>query len=410
MFLNRFLPSRLLVLFVALLTSLYAPVAQSDDQVSDDRVPGSLSRQIQVNTSTEGSQLEPDVTHLSNGGWVVAWQDLVDFGVDRKNLVRARVFDRNSRPVGEDFQVNTLNGGSSSDAAVASTEDGFIVVWATAQGFPDSFVALQRYDNDGLAIGGEVQVSTTYGSYKAQPSIAIAPDGSFTVAWINLGVGIYAQRFTSDVVPVGSELELDTVGFPAQIQNPVIAAGEDGNVLVIWGHTARGLYGRLINESGQASDLIFYDIYPHWLQEPTGLQPRPGGGFIATWFALRNPDVAILNDFYSIDSNGLPSGSPGELGQSDWVFKDIDLGADGVAAVGRFQNNLFLRSFDADLLPVGERVMLHAPTFDAQRDPALSIGPNGDIVTVWQSEGSLGDDVDGPSIQMLRFRPTNAKR
>ncbi len=61
-----------------------------------------------VNTSTLGHQDSSTITRLSNGGFVVAWQDLSGQGGDAsRSAVKAQVYDAGGTRVGSEFLVNT---------------------------------------------------------------------------------------------------------------------------------------------------------------------------------------------------------------------------------------------------------------------------------------------------------------
>src|SRR5262249_40700943 len=61
--------------------------------------------QIQVNTKGEEYQQAPKITQLTNGYIVVTWEDVEDGDGDH-GQIKARIFDTQGHPVGDEFTVN----------------------------------------------------------------------------------------------------------------------------------------------------------------------------------------------------------------------------------------------------------------------------------------------------------------
>ncbi len=57
-----------------------------------------------VNTQTAGSQASPVVTGLSNGGFVVSWQDQNSTNGD----IKAQIYSASGTPVGTEFLINSV--------------------------------------------------------------------------------------------------------------------------------------------------------------------------------------------------------------------------------------------------------------------------------------------------------------
>ena len=108
--------------------------------------------------------------------------------------------------------VNTTTAGEQwlywwSVRTLALQADGsYIIVWIDNNGLDGNTEGIfgQRFNASGAKVGGEFQVNTTFSGQQFSPTIAVAPDGSFIVAWEGPGSGIdvFAQRFTKDGVKV----------------------------------------------------------------------------------------------------------------------------------------------------------------------------------------------------------------
>ncbi|QQS12954.1 MAG: calcium-binding protein [Rhodospirillales bacterium] len=90
-----------------------------------------------VNTSTAGAQNRADVTALADGGFVVSWSDQSLFDTNNTDTL-ARRFDAAGNPVGVEFRVNTFTDNAQSNADSALLSDGrFIVAWQDGSGVSD---------------------------------------------------------------------------------------------------------------------------------------------------------------------------------------------------------------------------------------------------------------------------------
>ncbi len=95
--------------------------------------------------------------------------------------VRARRFDANGNPVGDDFRVNTTTANAQAQPAVAHGLNGLsAIAWAgdstMPQGVDDLDVFLQVYDPSGNPIGGEVKVNTFDANTQDRPAVRFLPE------------------------------------------------------------------------------------------------------------------------------------------------------------------------------------------------------------------------------------------
>lgn len=59
--------------------------------------------------------------------------------------------------------------------------------------------------------------------------------------------------------------------------------------------------------------------------------------------------------------------------------------------------------FDAQRRPIGDEIQVNTYTTSQQQWPAVAVGPGGDFMVVWTSNGSAGNDDAGLSVQGQRF-------
>lgn len=186
------------------------------------------------------SNLQPSVTGLLGGGFVMAWNapDGDDTGI-----VAQRYFPGGAKN-GSEIRVNSWAADRQSDPQVAAlATGGFVVVWSSDdQDSSDGGVFGQQFTSNGAPIGGEFRVnSTTFGS-QGDPAVAATPDGGFVVSWLSApinGIGdLFLQRYAAD----GTKLDGETLVDAANFQNdaPSLNVLPDGSMVHTWTTTDSG--------------------------------------------------------------------------------------------------------------------------------------------------------------------------
>ena len=96
----------------------------------------SAGAEFLVNTVTSGAQNAPKVTYLSNGGFVVTWQDAsAASGGEAEYNIKAQLFDAAGAKVGSEFLVNTRTDGVQEEPDVGSLPSGgFVIAWRDYEG------------------------------------------------------------------------------------------------------------------------------------------------------------------------------------------------------------------------------------------------------------------------------------
>ena len=112
--------------------------------------------EFQVNTYTTYYQDNPSVTALNNGGFVVIW-DSYGQDSDGSNGVYAQMYNADGTTQGSEFQVNTYTTGSQGNPSItALTNGGFVVTWeSSAQDGDASGIYAQMYDADGIPLSAD---------------------------------------------------------------------------------------------------------------------------------------------------------------------------------------------------------------------------------------------------------------
>ena len=250
-----------------------------------------------VNTITNNDQNMPSVTSLSNGGFVITWQDASGAGNDASSLaVHAQIFASDGSKTGSEFLVNTTTFGMQSDPAVIELSNGHLVItWTdgsqTGDDTSGTAVRAQIFDASGGMVVAEFLINTTTNGYQSSPDITALAGGGFVATWLDVagegeGIDLSAQVFGANGQKVGQEFKVDAL---LSGQLPSICGLADGRFVVVWSEsTADGsssaILGQLFNPDGTKVDGEFLinttTIGGHI--EPS-VAALPDGRFVVSW-------------------------------------------------------------------------------------------------------------------------------
>jgi hypothetical protein len=152
------------------------------------------------------SRTNPSVAMDSSGYFVITWEEQVPNSVNPGSVTD--IFARRFQPVsytspasaqnvsgvnvpgvdslGNEFQVNTFTANANSEPTIGMAANGnFDIAW-TGQGQDLSYfngIIVQQYDVNGNRLGGEIHVDTEDTDIHYEPYVATAQDGTFIVTW-----------------------------------------------------------------------------------------------------------------------------------------------------------------------------------------------------------------------------------
>lgn len=202
------------------------------------------SDEILANTNMSSGQFAPAVAIKDSGSYVVAWQS--DTGGSSKAIFAQR-FNAADNPLGAEFRVNTYDTNDQTAPAIAMAPDGsFVIAWSSnSQDGSNRGVYAQRFDPSGAAAGAEFRVNTTTSGHQDRPTVAMDGSGNFVIAWTSDGqddggsFGVYAQRYLANGTPDGGEFLVNATA-PAHQQNPSAAMSLAGSLVVAWDGNGAG--------------------------------------------------------------------------------------------------------------------------------------------------------------------------
>ena len=189
-----------------------------------------------INTTTRNAQFDSDNASSSNGSSVVVWTDTFsstdhDIRAQRLNLFGAKV--------GPEIVVSLSSLDEGSPAVAMDSHGNFEVTWTQTQPGGDTNVVARRFDFNGNAVGGVVQVGA--GTFKeSDPDVAMDAQGNFVVSYTrntnNNNPDVFAKRYNSSdqllsVVDVATTSRAET--------HSSVAMTPDGRFDVAWEETFR---------------------------------------------------------------------------------------------------------------------------------------------------------------------------
>jgi hypothetical protein len=349
------------------------------------------SGEIAINATTAGSQQRPDVAMAPDGSCIVAWesegQDGSGLGVYAQRLSSIGV------PVGSEFRVNNATLGDQRLPALAVGANGsFVVVWLGPEpGGASTDVFARRFSSAGAALGDEFVVNTSLAGAQVEADVAVSGDGASAVVWQTpegpSDSGIAARRYDAGGMPLGDEFFVNTVATFDQVR-PRIAAASNLPYAVAWFSstpTAPDVLLRRVATSGAplaAEILVAKDgDRPEVALSPTGAALL---GWGVTERRVRRYDAASV-----------PLGAATAVGPTlADETRGVAFVADGGFVVLRRERPIVAARFDPSGVQIGAefRVDLARAFGGAQTiyDAAISGGPNGRFVVVWDSGGQDG--------------------
>ena len=159
------------------------------------------------------------------------------------------------------LSVQTLAGGSSQNAAVATTPDGNIVqVWERYQSYSSNYYARELYyavlDRFGHSVRAPTKLTnhstTTIYNYDSAPAVAVAPNGNIAIVWHhhlwntsnstgNYNVYYMILNSGGGVVVPATSLTGDSQwdsgnGTSSTYSDPNVAATTDNHFVMVWDH------------------------------------------------------------------------------------------------------------------------------------------------------------------------------
>ncbi len=279
-------------------------------------------------------------------GWVVVWARIARDGTPEG--IAGALLARDSDVPLASFEVADGSEALDIEPSVSSADDGsFVVAWMASEDGVDYVATARRFDADAEPLGAAFAVDAGGEGYRSGAQVAVAPDGSFTVAYTvvaakvgrevahrpRIEADVRARHFAADGAPVGEGFRLNAFADGQQtlqvgVNATHFAWTRRGQLVAAWhGNTAQGDHRGLgvtmvvpegltapapppVERVAAAQDLTLESVYgndqqapPQWAPwlatGPAGPPPPPMagvGGFVAhdfTGWTPPDPNIAV---------------------------------------------------------------------------------------------------------------------
>ena len=209
--------------------------------------------EFRVNTYTNNSQWLSCVAALPAGGFVVVWGVWSQDGSDKG--IYGQRFDSSGNKVGSEFQVNTSTEGSQDYASVAVLTDGtFVVVWDNYISPSMRYIYGQRFDSSGNKVENQFQIGDIANGDLFRNRVKALSDGGFVITWMKFlssnSMGLFGQKYDSSGNKVGSQIQINSTPFSFLEMFDPVAALVGGGFVVTWPGDPTGIYGQRYDNSG----------------------------------------------------------------------------------------------------------------------------------------------------------------
>ncbi|MDP2803593.1 MAG: hypothetical protein Q8O26_17120 [Phreatobacter sp.] len=383
-----------------------------------------------INTTSDASQVAPSLTTLADGRFVASWWSS-DQGDGPDGCIRARIYNDDGTPAGSDFIVNSTTADVQVDPSLTALVDGrFVVSWQSndtgdASG---SCIRARIYNGDGTPSGNDFIVNTVSAADQVTPSLTTLADGRFVASWQSTDTGdgsgscIRARIYNGDGTPSGNDFIVNSTTTGDQFDTSVVALA-NGSFVATWrsDDTVDGsgtcIRARIFNGNGTPSgpDFIVNSTIANNQLNPS-VTALVDGRFVASWWSFDTGDGSgscVRARVFNAD--GTPAGEDFLLNttaaadQSEPCIRAL---ADGrfVASWGSNDvgdgsgNCIRARIYNSDGTPSGNDFIVNTTGLGNQFVPSLTALADGRFVASWQSGD--GGDGSGSCIRMQIFDPT----
>ncbi|WP_225009724.1 DUF642 domain-containing protein [Novosphingobium percolationis] len=411
-----------------------------------DTVPLKLGGEFLVNTETRADQLNPTITGLADGGFVVTWMDYSGtLGDASDRSIKAQLFGADGAKVGSEFLVNTQTSGAQTDPAVtALANGGFVVTWHdSSQTLGDASgtsIKAQVFGADGSKVGGEFLVNTQTADMQLFPVVTDLANGGFVVTWMDpsgtLGDAsewsIKAQLFDAGGNKVGGEFLVNTQTSQSQY-DPTVTGLANGGFVVSWTDgSLDDVDPTSIKAQVFAADGAKVGGEFRVNTQTAGNQLTPtvtglaGGGFVVTW----SDASGTLGDPYATSIKAQLFGADGAKVGSEFLVNTQASSVQDLPTVTALAGGGFVvawedasgtlgdasswsvkaQVFGANGSRVGSEFLVNTQTGSAQWRPSVTGLDDGGFAVAWMDgSGTLGDaDGAGIKAQVFTFKaPVN---
>lgn len=361
--------------------------------------------------NTNFNKALPVVTTLNSGNFAIAWQDERNGNSD----IYAQTFDNGGNPLGSNILINDdFTSKEQQNPSIATDGvDEIMIAWQDARGtWAKRDIFFQKVLTDGSKLGNNYSVSDqVVFDYQETPDLDSDSIGNCVVVWEGPGpegVGIYGQIYTNEGVNVNDNFKIiDGTSTPIpSVRYPSVAVGPDGYFTVVWEDVRNDGLGdimaqRYTNNGLPIGTSFKVGNFAHGSKEGFPQIAADGmGNFIIVWhFFPEDLDGDIYAQWFSAE--GIPAGDAFRINDITFSYQSVPsvaMNNNGEFVVAWQENrwtasrNIHARKFNFDGSPVGGDIKVNDITGEfGQIKSKVAINDDGSFAVTWYTWGTYKD-------------------
>ncbi|MBN1347887.1 T9SS type A sorting domain-containing protein [candidate division KSB1 bacterium] len=373
-----------------------------------ENISGTAIFDVKINDDTGTAEQKDPAIAMSRSGWgVVVWTDSRS-GYPR---IYTQIVSSKGLPFKGNLEVHSLSGSLQQNHPDVAVNDlgHFVVVWDDNRSGNYDIYA-QRFAANGEPIGSDFKVnSNTSSTNETDPAIAMTGAGDFVVCWTDLRnsrYDIYAQRYSAEGSPVGSNFQVNDVASYSR-RNSDIDMNQAGQFVIAWQDARNALvdyvYARRYNASGVAQGAPFkvnLDLIGEKQHILPSVAVHENGDFMISYVIVGLVDVlyghlyasdgSSLIDYFQVPETGTSANNsaPDVCTNSNGGYSFVwETDRDGTY-------DIYGRNFNAAGSAAGASVRV-SDAAGNQLDPAIAIDNRGIALMVWEDDRNGNMDIFG---------------
>ncbi len=368
-----------------------------------------LTQSVRIdNDSFSSMETYPSIAVFENGNHIITWSDQRERNYD----VYFQIYDSDSKPIGSNIRAIS-NTSQYTPKVVTLKDNNFVILWREYYRGTNNQneIVAQKYFSSGETIGDKFLISSNEQSGGSESfDVASNSNGEFVTAFqkrVNGMIRIYAQKFNNNGIPIGGNILVskDTLNSYYWPKVDIDSSGNFGVVYYGKGEVGSDVYlNRYDSAAVEITPVVMVnDIPDASSQYYPDISINKNGECIVVWYDYRSisgiyfqkyKNIGSIENFEKVDSNIFVTGY-----YIPTTYPIVSLNENGefVISWSEYSNSeydLRFRVFNSESVPITEVINGTSNTNRNQRYPDLYFSTN-KIYNVWQdnSEPGIGYDI-----------------
>ncbi len=397
-----------------------------------------IGTEFLVNTTTPNDQDRSTVTALSNGRFLVTWNDNSQTGADTvSGAIRARIFNANGTEAVPEFVVNANPNSLQSESSATALSDGMFMVTFTDFNIDDDAdvfggaIRARIFNADGTEAVAQFRVNDLIEGGQAESQSATLQDGRLVVTWSDFsglgddptGSGVRARIFNTDGTQSVAAFQVNSITDGDQTESDV-AVLTNGNIVVTWTDRSNSVddpdfsavRARIFNTSGvEVEPEFLVNTTTAAFQFESRVAALQDGRFIVTYRDSGATDNVLARIFNANGTESVPefvvsTTTDGNQFQGKVVIladgRILCTWADSSGLGGDAEPNAIKgRILNADGTEAIPEFLINTITTAGQQRSEVAALADGSFMVTWRDESLSPDDASGRAIRSQIFNP-----